>query len=333
MNWKKDFSKSITTYEALESLLTLTDSEEAWFQRAKGEPQMGLPFRISPLFMREILKNTENPNYPLRIQSIPRIEETTILPYESNDPLCEDKFSPFPMAVHRYPSRLLLYAGTQCAHYCRHCFRRHLPSAGKGESLSQQHDALLDYLNKHDEIDEILLSGGDFLLSSDKEIARLLEIISGATKKRTIRLCSRIPIVLPSRITPKLINILKKSRPLWLVTHINHPDELTPEALEAIARFQNARIPVLSQSVLLKGVNDDYDTLKKFFTLLVSHSIKPYYLFQGDLATGTSHLRASLSKGLELMEKLRGEMSSLALPTYALDLPNGGGRLPQTNVT
>lgn len=327
MDWKREFANSITTLDELKKAIDLTPQEEAWFNQ---ETPKGLPFRIPPLFLEKIIENRDNPNYPLRLESIPNIAESHELDYESRDPLFESQFSPIPGMVHRYPSRILIYGGTQCALYCRHCFRRHLSGDEKEKDIYEHLDELREWLMNHPEVEEILISGRDPLLISDEKIEKLLSKIQNAGRRRTIRMCSRIPITLPSRITPALLSILEAAKPLWFVTHINHPDEISVPARVALEQITGGGIPILNQTVLLRGINDNIETLKTLMNELVANRIKPYYIFQGDLATGTSHLRVPLERGLSLMKELRTQISGLAMPTYAVDLPNGGGKIPLT---
>lgn len=331
MHTTESHASFVTSFRELSRRIPLSDREIQWFRE---EAHTGLPFCISPIFMREIERHADDFSHPIRLQSIPTVEELHPLPYESPDPLCESRFSPFPGAVHRYPSRLLLYAGSRCAHYCRHCFRRHLPTGNGDPSVFPHLSQLNRYLEAHPEIDEVLLSGGDPLFTGEEKLAALLQCIDSAggsrSLPRVIRLCSRIPVTLPSGITPSLLRLLTAHKPIWLITHINHVAELTPEALEALERLQNAGIPVLNQTVLLAGINDSESALKALWTALVAHSVKPYYLFQGDLASGTRHFRVPILKGMELMKSLRKQLSGLALPVYAVDLPGGGGKIPLT---
>lgn len=328
MNWKKELSRSLTSGEQLQAHIDLTPAEAKWFER----PALtGLPFRLSPLFLKKIIANKDNPHYPLRRQSVPLIEEEVSLTYESDDPLCEDRFTPFPGLVHRYPSRALVYGGENCALYCRHCFRRHLTGTEAADrGIFSRLGKLTDWLIRHPEVSEVLISGGDPLLNSDRRISALLGAIREAGGERVIRICTRIPAVLPSRLTRKLVKILASNGPLWIVTQFNHTDEICGEVSSALRRLTRSGIPLLNQTVLLKGVNNDLDTLRNLCEKLVINRIKPYYIFQGDLAAGTSHLRVSLEEGLELMKQLRSCISGLAMPVYAVDLPGGGGKVPLT---
>lgn len=329
MNWKKQLSQTITDYEELKKRLPLFKEEIAWFE---SEEKPLLPLNISPLFFDLILQNPTDKKDPIRLQSIPRLGEFSILDYEKTDPLQEKEASPFPGLVHRYRRRVLLYAGTNCAHSCRHCFRRHLSQ--KPLSIYNHLNDLEEWLPKHPEVKEILLSGADPLLASNQKIAYLLQTIRSCDPSkddpRLIRLCTRTLTTLPARFDRPLIKLLQNEKAIWLVVQINHPKEITQEATKSIEKVRKAGIPILSQTVLLKGVNDEVNILKRLFEKLVVLGIKPYYLFQGDLAAGTSHFRVPLQRGVSLMKALRKELSGIALPTYAVDLPQGGGKVPLT---
>jgi len=325
--WKEELAKSVDSFSKISKQIELSDSEKKWFTLPNKNL---LNFRVTPLFLKLIKKNSTNKNYPLRIQAIPRIDEKNSLPYEEMDPLFEKEYSPLPRLIHRYPSRIVILATDQCAMYCRHCFRRHHTSHNSTQITDELIEKYKEYIIKNPEITEVLISGGDPLIQGDKNIKRLLKGIRAAKKELTIRIGTRAPIVLPSRITKSLLKILKKSGPIWIVTQFNHPDEFSPQTIKAINKLVKNGIPLLNQTVLLRGVNNDVETLKSLNNLLVLYRIKPYYLFQGDLATGTAHLRVPLKKGLEITKKLRQELSGMAMPVYAVDLPKGGGKIPLT---
>jgi lysine 2,3-aminomutase len=263
---------------------------------------------------------------PLLIQCLPDAREALALPYEEEDPLGEDEHSPLPRAVRRYRNRVLLLAGDRCVGYCRHCFRRRFPGRGRGFLTDAELARVEAYLASEPGVEEILVSGGDPLTASDERLLRLFEALRRARPEALIRLCTRAPITLPSRVTPELCAALSRLGPIWAVIHVNHPRELSPEALAAIDRLDRAGMPVASQTVLLKGVNDSVECLAALFNALLRARARPLYLFQGDLAAGTSHLRLPLSRAIALYEGLKGRVSGLALPKFALDLPRGGGK-------
>lgn len=254
--------------------------------------------------------------------------EDKVLSYELSDPLGEEKYSPLPRLVHRYPNRALILVTDICAVHCRYCFRRNFTGGDVGLIQAEEIDGIATYIAAHPEIDEVLLSGGDPLTATDAELSLLLGKLRSIRIDLLMRICTRIPGVNPSRITDELVSILAAHRPVWLVFQINHPDELTPDVGAAISKLLSAGIPVVSQTVLLRDVNDDPDSLAKLFHGLTVWGVKPYYLFQGDLASGTSHFRVPLRKSIEIVHELRSKVSNLALPQFAVDLPGGGGKIP-----
>lgn len=327
MSWKKDLRSSISTLEKLKQHISLTKEEEQWFQNRK---EMALPFRISPYYLSLIKKNNLKPINPIRIQAIPSINEMNELSIEKTDPLFESSFSPIEGMIHRYPSRVLLLAGDRCAMYCRHCFRRHHTGQEGASHIQKQLPNIVKYIEQHPEICEVLISGGDPLLSDDKELLNIINPILQIRPDLIIRLGTRTPVTLPSRITPKLVRLLKKSKRIWLITQFNHPDEMTVKSYQAVNKLIQAGIPVLNQTVLLRNVNNNVKILKLLSNMLVRWRIKPYYIFQGDLAAGTAHLRVPLQESFQLIKALRKELSGLAMPVFAVDLPGGGGKVPLT---
>lgn len=295
-----------------------------------------LPFGVSRYY--QSLAETEDPaTDPIAAQYIPREEEKHVLEYESPDPISDGEFSVAPRLIHHYHDRVLLLVNDRCATYCRHCFRRHFTGSSTGRITDEELAGAAAYLAEHREVEEVLLSGGDPLMLPDEELGRIIRILRDAAVDRElmIRLGTRMPVVLPSRITAALCDTLVRASGgrIWLVTHINHPRELSAEFRAAAEKLISSGIPVLNQAVLLKGVNDDADTLEQLFRGLIKLRVKPYYLFQGDLAAGTSHFRTSIEKGLELMDAIRGRLSGIAMPTYAVDLPGGGGKIPLTRAS
>lgn len=298
-------------------------SEELEFFR-KDSSERGLPLRIPPHFLSLIGPDRDD---PLRIQAIPRLDELTSRNYELPDPLDEDRFSPLPGLVHRYPDRVLIKMTDHCALNCRHCFRRRETGGGGGVIPTARIARIAEYLKDRREVHEILLSGGDPLTLDDSLIEERCRILREGQPRRLFRICTRIPLVLPERITPEFLSMLQRYGPHWMILQVNHPRELSGEGLSAVGSVIEAGIPVATQTVLLRGVNDNVETLQELFTTLVYHRMKPYYLFQGDLVEGTHHLRVPLRRGLDLVERLRNRLSGIAMPDYAVDLPKGGGKI------
>lgn len=265
---------------------------------------------------------------PIAAQFVSTPSELISLPYESPDPIGDDLYRVGRRVLHHYPDRILILANDRCAVYCRHCFRRHFTANSTGRITASEIEEAADYLRTHRECSEALISGGDPLMMPDEHLSLLLGRLREAREDLILRMATRIPVVQPARITDGLAQLLGSFAPLWLVTHANHPRELTPEFCEAISRLVHAGIPVLNQTVLLRGVNDEEETLAALFTGLLRARVKPYYLFQGDLASGTRHFRTSIDRGLELMRGLRRRISGMAIPTYAVDLPDGAGKVP-----
>jgi lysine 2,3-aminomutase len=257
-------------------------------------------------------------------------DEYIIAPEEEADPLNEDADSPVPGLIHRYPDRVLFLTTGFCSVYCRYCTRSRMVGNAGGEfrfNIEQMQTAV-NYIREHQEIRDVLLSGGDPLTLADSRLEWLLEQIHAIPHVEILRIGTKVPAVLPQRVTPALVNMLRKFHPLWMSIHFTHPDELTPEVAQACTRLADAGIPLGSQTVLLKGVNDTVDTLKKLYQGLLKIRVRPYYLYQCDPVHGSSHFRTSVSKGLEMIAGLRGKTTGYAVPTYVVDTPGGGGKIP-----
>jgi lysine 2,3-aminomutase len=275
------------------------------------------------------LINRKDPADPIARQFIPDLAELAVTPEERADPIGDDAHSPVAGIVHRYPDRVLLKLVHVCAVYCRFCFRREMVGPGKQMLSAAQLDAALAYVSAHLEIWEVILTGGDPLVLSARRLGDVMARIAAIDHVKVIRLHTRVPVVAPERITPSLVRALKShGKPTYVALHANHPRELTPTARAAIARIVDAGIPMVSQSVLLRGVNDDVETLAALMRAFVETRIKPYYLHHADLAPGTSHFRTTVAQGQALMRALRGRLSGLAQPTYVLDIPGGFGKVP-----
>jgi lysine 2,3-aminomutase len=322
-DWRWQMKNRITNAEQLQRLMpTLTPEEFAGAKLANTKLALG----ITPYFFNLI--DPADENCPIRQQVVPRIEETHTASWELSDPCGEDSHSPVAGLVHRYPDRVLFLVTDRCASYCRYCTRSRLVSNASGYDFHPEYDKQIAYIAAHPEIRDVLLSGGDPLLLSDEKLENLLSRLRAIPHVEFLRIGTRIPIFLPQRITPELCAMLKKFHPLFISVHTNHPRELTTEVRDALGRLADAGIPLGNQSVLLKHVNDDVDVMKALVQKLLMCRVKPYYLYQCDLISGSAHLRASVAKGLAIMEKLRGHTSGYAVPTYVIDAPGGGGKVP-----
>lgn len=260
-------------------------------------------------------------------QFVPTLSELLIRAEELADPIGDQTHSPAPGLTHRYPDRVILHATQTCEVYCRFCFRRETVG-NTGDLPEDDLAAALDYIARTPEVWEVILTGGDPMVLSPRRLKSLIDRLAAIPHVEVIRFHTRVPVVTPTRITPALIAALQTRPAVYVVLHTNHPAELTPAATAALARLSSAGIPLLSQSVLLKGVNNDAPTLEALFRALIRHKVKPYYLHHADLARGTSHFRTSLAEGQALMATLRGRLSGLCLPTYVLDIPGGHGKVP-----
>ncbi len=322
-DWRWQLKHRITTLEQLQRLMpTLTPEEHAGTQLANHK----LALAITPYFFNLI--DPADEHCPIRRQVIPRVEETHTAEWEMSDPCGEDSHSPVPGLVHRYPDRVLFLVTDRCAAYCRYCTRSRLVSNASGYDFHPDFERQLEYIRQHPEIRDVLLSGGDPLLFSDEKLENLLARLRAIPHVEFLRIGTRIPIFLPQRITPGLCAMLKQFHPLFVSIHSNHPRELTTEVRDALGRLADAGIPLGNQSVLLKHVNDDATVMQALIQKLLMCRVKPYYLYQCDLIAGSAHLRAGVARGLEIMEKLRGHTTGYAVPTYVIDAPGGGGKVP-----
>ena len=321
-DWSWQLRNRIQSLEQLEGRLSLTGEERAGTILAGKKLALG----ITPHFFSLIDRN--DPDCPIRRQVVPRIEEATTAADEMLDPCGEDSSMPVPGLVHRYPDRVLLLVTDRCASYCRYCTRSRVVSGTGEQELTVDLEGAFSYLEKHSEVRDVLLSGGDPLLLSDAKLNAILTRLRKIPSIEFIRIGTRIPIFLPQRITPELVAMLKTHHPLWMSVHTNHSKELTQEVREALGRLADAGIPLGNQSVLLKGVNDRAEILKELFHKLLLCRVRPYYLYQCDLITGSAHLRTTIREGQDIMEQLRGYTTGYAVPTYVVDGPGGGGKIP-----
>jgi lysine 2,3-aminomutase len=321
-DWKWQLKNRIETVEDLKKYLPLTEEEEAGANKCVEKFRMA----ITPYYLSLIDPNDKYD--PIRRQAVPTIDELTISSADLLDPLHEDGDSPVPGLTHRYPDRVLLLITDQCSMYCRHCTRRRF--AGHKDSCLpiSQIDKCIEYIAATPAIRDVLLSGGDALLISDENLEYILKKLREIPHVEIIRIGSRVPVVMPQRITDNLAAMLKKYHPIWLNTHFNHPNEITEESKIACEKLANVGIPLGNQSVLLKGVNDCVHVMKKLVNELVKIRVRPYYIYQCDLSMGLSHFRTTVSKGVEIIEGLRGHTSGYCVPTFVVDAPGGGGKIP-----
>jgi len=321
-DWHWQLKNRITTADELRKYITLLPEEEAVFAK------QGFSFRmaITPYYLSLI--DPENPNDPVRLQAIPRIYESEVDASDMADPLHEDADAPVPGMTHRYPDRVLLLLTDQCAMYCRHCTRRRKAGEHDAPMPRENVDKAIEYIREHTEIRDVILSGGDPLTLGDERLDEILGQISKIEHVDIVRLGTRTPVVLPMRITPELTAVLRKYPFVWLNTHFNHPQEISDSATKALAAIAETGIPMGNQSVLLKGINDHVDVMKNLVHKLVRNRVRPYYIYQCDLSEGIAHFRTPVSKGIEIIESLRGHTSGLCVPTYVVDAPGGGGKIP-----
>ena len=322
-DWRWQLKHRLTTLEQLQRFLpTLTPEEYAGTKLANTK----LAMAITPYFFNLIDASDEH--CPIRLQVIPRLEETHTAPWEMTDPCGEDAHSPVPGLVHRYPDRVLFLVTDRCAAYCRYCTRSRLVSNATGYDFHPNFEQQIDYIRRTPAIRDVLLSGGDPLLLSDEKLDTLLSRLRAIPHVEFLRIGTRIPIFLPQRITPALCEMLRQFHPLFVSVHSNHPRELTTEVRAALARLADAGIPLGNQSVLLKHVNDTPAVMRAHVQKLLLCRVRPYYIYQCDLIAGSAHLRASVRQGLEVMESLRGHTTGYAVPQYVIDAPGGGGKVP-----
>lgn len=321
-DWKWQVKNRIETLEQLKSLIHLTEEEEQGVKESLKTLRMAItPYYIS-------LIDPEDPHCPVRKQAIPTGSETVISAADLLDPLHEDEDSPVPGLTHRYPDRVLLLITDMCSMYCRHCTRRRFAGQKDGESSVDNIQKAIDYIARTPQVRDVLLSGGDALMVSDAKLESIIKRLRDIPHVEIIRIGSRVPVVCPQRITDKLVEMLKQYHPIWLNTHFNHPNEITPESRAACEKMANAGIPLGNQSVLLKGVNDCVNIMKRLVHGLVKIRVRPYYIYQCDLSRGLEHFRTPVSKGIEIIEGLRGHTSGYAVPTFVVDAPGGGGKTP-----
>jgi lysine 2,3-aminomutase len=320
--WSWQVRNRIRTLAELERLLVLGDDERA----ALADGGAMLPFGITPYYMSLISR--DDPAQPLRRTVVPSTGELLRTVGEADDPLGEEGDSPVPGLVHRYPDRVLLLALDFCSSYCRYCTRSRVVGHGEIVPDPARLERAFDYIRRTPTIRDVLLSGGDPLVLSDLRLDWILGRLREIPHVEIIRIGTKVPAVLPQRITPQLCRVLRRCHPLWMSLHFTHPDECTPEVSLACSRLADAGVPLGSQTVLLRGVNDDVETMKRLVHRLLAMRVRPYYLYQCDPITGSAHFRTPVSRGLEIIEGLRGHTTGYAVPTYVIDAPGGGGKIP-----
>jgi lysine 2,3-aminomutase len=321
-DWRWQLRHRITKLEQLQEILALTPEEIEGIKHLKGR----LALAVTPYFAS--LMDPTNPNCPIRRQAIPRVEELHLSKNDMVDPCGEDKDSPVPGLVHRYPDRVLLLVTDQCATYCRYCTRRRLVGSNERPITQVNFEEVLKYLKGHKKVRDVLLSGGDPLLLENERLEEILSRLRTIPHIELLRIGTRAPVTLPQRITVGLVRMLKKFHPLMISIHFTHPKEITDAVKRACGELADGGIPLGSQTVLLKGINDKPYIMKKLVQELLKIRVRPYYIYQCDLATGTEHFRTSVATGIQIIEKLRGYTTGYAVPTYVVDAPGGGGKIP-----
>lgn len=321
-DWRWQLRNRIQTVEQLKQVINLTPEEEEGVKKCLGVLRMA----ISPYFAS--LMDPDDPNCPIRKQAVPTVRELEFKDSDMEDPLFEDIDSPTPGITHRYPDRVLFLITDMCGNYCRHCTRRRYAGHTDRQRDKREIDAAIRYIKEHEEVRDVLLSGGDALMVSDSVLEDIIRRLRAIDHVEIVRIGSRAPCTLPQRITPDLCKMLSKYHPIWLNTHFNHPKEITPESKRAVEMLVDSGIPVGNQSVLLKGINDCPTIMKKLCHELVKIRCRPYYYYQCDISKGLEHFRTDVMKGIEIQEALRGHTSGFAVPAFIIDAPGGGGKIP-----
>lgn len=321
-DWKWQVRNRITDVETLRKVIKLTEEEESDISEVLAKFRVG----ITPYYAS--LMDPNDPKDPIRMQAVPTIMETHESSSDMDDPLHEDVDSPVEGLTHRYPDRVLFLITDQCSMYCRHCTRRRFAGQNDSGAPIDRIDKAIEYIRNTPQVRDVLLSGGDALLVGDDRLEYVIKKLREIPHVEIIRIGSRTPVVMPQRITDDLVNMLKKYHPIWLNTHFNHPNEITPESTEACRKLADAGIPLGNQSVLLRGINDCPHIMKDLVQKLVKIRVRPYYIYQCDLSMGIEHFRTKVSKGIEIIEALRGHTSGYAVPTFVVDAPGGGGKTP-----
>ncbi len=321
-DWHWQQRERVTRLDQLERVVRLTEDERRAVVETDAEFHMG----ITPYYAA--LMDPEDPTCPIRLQSVPTMGELQIAPADLEDPLAEERDMPVPGITHRYPDRVLFYTTHNCPVYCRHCTRKRKVSDPTSAAAKAQVEAGLAYIERHPEIRDVVVSGGDPLSLSDERLDYVLGRLRAIPHVEIFRLGTRNLVTLPQRVTDDFVRMLRRHHPVYVNTHFNHPKECTAEAFEAARRLADAGCVLGNQMVLLKGVNDDPDIVKELNHKLLLMRIRPYYIYQCDLARGISHFRTPVEAGIRILEHLRGHTSGLAVPYFVVDAPNGGGKIP-----
>ncbi|MCL5289887.1 MAG: lysine 2,3-aminomutase [Bacillota bacterium] len=321
-DWRWQICNRITSVEKLAEFITLSDREKKNIAACLKKFRMA----ITPYYLSLI--HPSERNCPIRLQAIPDPRETVYTRGDMRDPLHEDVDSPVPGLTHRYPDRVLLLITDCCSMYCRHCTRRRMAGQHDKSLPKTQLDKAFAYIRSQPMVRDVVISGGDPFTLADEQLEYILSKLRAIKHLEIIRFGTRTPVVLPQRITPELCTMLEKYHPIWVNTHFNHPREITQEATEAVNRLTKAGIPVNNQSVLLRHINDRPDIMRKLVQGLLRIRVRPYYLYQCDLSEGIGHFRTPVSAGIEIIESLRGHTSGLSVPTFVIDAPGGGGKIP-----
>jgi lysine 2,3-aminomutase len=322
-DWRWQLNNAVTSLDTLESVIELGERER---EGVRNSVRGGLPLSITPYYLS--LCDGRDAECPIRRQCVPLADEANEIPGDLRDPLGEEAHRVAPHLVQRYPDRALLLVTDRCAVYCRFCTRSRLVGGGRGASSIEQLRPAFDHLRRHPEIAEVIVSGGDPLLMSSDRLAAIIDDIAEIPSVLHIRVATRLLATLPQRVTPALCRALRRHRSTWLMSHFNHPRELTDRARSACAALVDSGIPIMNQTVLLRGINDDPGVLSRLFRKLVRERVRPYYLLQADPVRGTGHFRTPLSAGVEIMERLQGRLSGIALPRFIVDTPGGRGKVP-----
>jgi lysine 2,3-aminomutase len=323
-DWRWQIRNRVRSIDTITKFMKLTPQEERGVVGAGDKLTMSIP----PYFLALI--DGSNPGCPIRLQSVPQEYEFETDVNELTDPCGEDKNSPVHGLVHRYPDRVLFLVNEMCAMYCRYCTRSRMVGDGNHTLNTSTYDSALEYIRSHKEIRDVLISGGDPLTLGDRMLEYLIKSVKAIPHVEFVRIGTRIPVTLPQRITPELIAMFKKYSPLWMSIHFNHPKEVTPRVKHACNMIADAGIPMGSQTVLLKGINDKPEVMKKLFHELLKIRVRPYYIYQCDPIVGSKHFRTSVATGINIIENLRGHTTGYAVPTFVIDGPGGGGKIPVT---
>ena len=321
-DWRWQIRNRIRSKEVLEGLVRLSRSERQGIDGCGKKLTMAIP----PYFAALI--DPDDPSCPIRRQCIPLADELVSTPEEMEDPCGEDSHSPVHGLVHRYPDRVLFLVNEMCAMYCRYCTRSRMVGDGERTLSLASYEKAFQYIREHPEVRDVLISGGDPLTLSDRILEHIIQEVKAIQHVEFVRIGTRIPVTLPQRITGELVSMLKRYNPLWMSIHFNHPAEVTPAVVQACNRIADAGIPTGSQTVLLKGINDDPEVMRRLMHEMLKLRIRPYYIYQCDPILGSRHLRTTIATGQSIMEQLRGHTTGYAVPTYVVDGPGGGGKIP-----